>query len=275
MIPIPKLIEDDPNCKPSKPSSESAISRDSHQIMSKLKKVLGDLDPIEPKTNNEEIKKMQKRTAFVLGYQANTNEQDLLQPLQQYISLSLDDTYVTFGAQKDAGKLASAKTTALVLNEETLKNVEEVAPGDSKFEIKSKLGKKATKKANKLEREKTKGQDWYGMPATEVTDEIKRDLEVLKMRDALDPKRFYKKNSSKELPKYFQVGKYVDTPAEYYTDKVNSSGKSKNKTLVDELMADAEFKRYNKRKYEEIVTEKSKFVKKKDRKKFIKKQKLN
>ena len=101
--------------------------------------------------------------------------------------------------------MASAKTTALVLNEETLKNVEEVAPGDSKFEIKSKLGKKATKKANKLEREKTKGQDWYGMPATEVTDEIKRDLEVLKMRDALDPKRFYKKNSSKELPKYFQV----------------------------------------------------------------------
>ena len=73
----------------------------------------------------------------------------------------------------------------------------------------------------------------------------------------------------------FQVGKYVDTPAEYYTDKVNSSGKSKNKTLVGELMADAEFKKYNKRKYAEIVEEKSKFVKKKDRKKFIKKQKLN
>ena len=203
MIPIPRLIEDDPNCKPSKPSSESAIG-ESHQIMSNLKKVLGD-HPMEPKTNNEEIKKMQKRTAFVLGYQDNnTNEQDLL-PLQQYISLSLDDTYVTFGAQKDAGKLASAKTTALVLNEDTLKNVEEVAPGDSKFEIKPKMGKKAEKKAKKLEREKTKGQEWYGMPATEVTDEIKRDLEVLKMRDALDPKRFYKKNSSKELPKYFQV----------------------------------------------------------------------
>jgi len=274
MIPFPKLIEDDANCKPNKSYSESAIGARGHQIMSKLKQVLGNLDPIVPKINNEEIKKMQKRTAFVLSYKDNANEQDLL-PLQQYISLSLDDTYVTFGAQKDAGKLASAKTTALVLNEDTLKNVEEVAPGDSKFEIKSKLGKKATKKAKKLEREKTKGQDWYGMPATEVTDEIKRDLEVLKMRDALDPKRFYKKNSSKELPKYFQVGKYVDTPAEYYTDKVNSSGKSKNKTLVDELMADAEFKKYNKRKYAEIVEEKSKFVKKKDRKKFIKKQKLN
>ena len=209
MIPFPKLIEDDANCKPNKSYSESAIGARGHQIMSKLKQVLGNLDPIVPKINNEEIKKMQKRTAFVLGYQDNANEQDLL-PLQQYISLSLDDTYVTFGAQKDAGKLASAKTTALVLNEDTLKNVEEVAPGDSKFEIKSKLGKKATKKAKKLEREKTKGQDWYGMPATEVTDEIKRDLEVLKMRDALDPKRFYKKNSSKELPKYFQVKTSVE-----------------------------------------------------------------
>ena len=139
MIPFPKLIEDDANCKPNKSYSESAIGARGHQIMSKLKQVLGNLDPIVPKINNEEIKKMQKRTAFVLSYKDNANEQDLL-PLQQYISLSLDDTYVTFGAQKDAGKLASAKTTALVLNEDTLKNVEEVAPGDSKFEIKSKLG---------------------------------------------------------------------------------------------------------------------------------------
>lgn len=55
------------------------------------------------------------------------------------------------------------------------------------------------------EREKTKGKKWYGLPATEVTNEIKNDLEVLRMRSALDPKRFYKKNDLKVLPKYFQV----------------------------------------------------------------------
>jgi len=43
------------------------------------------------------------------------------------------------------------------------------------------------------------------MPATEMTDELKNDLEVLRMRSVLDPKHFYKKNDLKVLPKYFQV----------------------------------------------------------------------
>jgi hypothetical protein len=43
------------------------------------------------------------------------------------------------------------------------------------------------------------------MPATEITEEVKRDLEVLQMRSVLDPKTFYKKNDLKVLPKYFQV----------------------------------------------------------------------
>ena len=54
------------------------------------------------------------------------------------------------------------------------------------------------------------GDQWFNLPATEVTEEIKNDLEVLQMRGALDPKRFYKKNTNKELPKYFQVGRYVN-----------------------------------------------------------------
>lgn len=54
-------------------------------------------------------------------------------------------------------------------------------------------------------REKTKGVKWFNMPATEVTDEVKNDLEILQMRSVLDPKHFYKKNDFKVLPKYFQV----------------------------------------------------------------------
>jgi len=55
------------------------------------------------------------------------------------------------------------------------------------------------------EREKNKGDKWFNMPATEITEEVKRDLEVLQMRSVLDPKTFYKKNDLKVLPKYFQV----------------------------------------------------------------------
>ena len=64
----------------------------------------------------------------------------------------------------------------------------------------------------------------------------------------------------------------MDAPADYYTNKSNV--KSNKKTLVDELLADAEFKKYNKRKYAEIVEEKSKHMQRKDRKKFVKKQKI-
>ena len=59
------------------------------------------------------------------------------------------------------------------------------------------------------------------MPATEVTEEIKNDLETLQMRGALDPKRFYKKNANKELPKYFHMGRYVNNPVEFYSDRGN------------------------------------------------------
>lgn len=55
------------------------------------------------------------------------------------------------------------------------------------------------------EREKTKGKNWFHLPATEMTDEIKTDLEIIKMRSVLDPKHFYKKNDVDSLPKYFQV----------------------------------------------------------------------
>lgn len=56
-----------------------------------------------------------------------------------------------------------------------------------------------------IERAKSAGRNWFDMPAPEMTQELQRDLNILRMRHVLDPKRHYKKNSSKKLPKYFQV----------------------------------------------------------------------
>lgn len=129
------------------------------------------------------------------------------------------------------------------------------------FETKHSIGsyntsEKKLKEERRKERAKTKGNKWFGLPATEMTDEIKRDLEVLQMRSVLDPKRFYKKNDNKILPKYFQLGKVLDSPLDYYNNRMTK--KERKKTLVDELMADAEFTRYNKAKYAEIIKEKQK-----------------
>lgn len=109
------------------------------------------------------------------------------------------------------------------------------------------------------QREKQKmgtGAGWFNMKAPKITPEIRHDLEVLRMRSALDPKHFYKKNDMKALPKHFHIGKVVDSPIDFYSSRLTK--KERKKTIVDELMADAEFTKYNKRKYKEIIEEKKK-----------------
>lgn len=56
-----------------------------------------------------------------------------------------------------------------------------------------------------MEKEKTTGDGWFNMKAPELSQELKGDLQVLKMRGSLDSKRFYKKNDRDGFPKYFQV----------------------------------------------------------------------
>lgn len=106
------------------------------------------------------------------------------------------------------------------------------------------------------DRSNDKGKSWYNLPATEMTDEVKNDLEIIQMRSVLDPQHFYKKNDLRVLPKYFHVGKVLPSPLDYYNER--DTRKTKRKTLVDELMEDAQFQRFNKRKYTEILEEKKK-----------------
>ena len=118
------------------------------------------------------------------------------------------------------------------------------------------LSKKALQTKNRKERAKTKGKDWYNLPAPELTPEVRHDLQVIRMRSVLDPKHFYKKNDLKTIPKYFQIGKVMDSHLDYYSGRLTK--KERKRTIVDELMADAQFSKYNKRKYKEIIDEKKK-----------------
>ncbi|KAG0492613.1 hypothetical protein HPP92_005691 [Vanilla planifolia] len=64
------------------------------------------------------------------------------------------------------------------------------------------------RKLNKLLKKslkETAGKSWFEMPAPVITPEIKKDLEILKLRNVIDPKRHFKRGeNSKVLPKYFQ-----------------------------------------------------------------------
>ncbi|EDV99001.1 deoxynucleotidyltransferase terminal-interacting protein 2 [Drosophila grimshawi] len=125
---------------------------------------------------------------------------------------------------------------------------------------------------NRSERSKTKGSGWFDLPATEITREMRNELKIIQMRSVLDPKHFYKKNDLRVLPKYFQVGTVQHSPLDYYSERHTRKTK---KSLVDELLADEDFQKFNKRKYKEVIqrTDKSAHRKAMKKMKKLKKKK--
>eukprot|EP01018_Ginkgo_biloba_P037637 Gb_34113 [translate_table: standard] len=114
------------------------------------------------------------------------------------------------------------------------------------------------KKLNKLARKQVKdtsGAKWFDMPAQIITPELKKDLQLLKLRGVLDPKRHYKADDSKGLPKYFQVGTVIEPASEFYSARLTK--KERKATIADELLSDPALGQYRKRKYLEIQDEKS------------------
>ncbi|CAI9094547.1 OLC1v1030307C1 [Oldenlandia corymbosa var. corymbosa] len=89
------------------------------------------------------------------------------------------------------------------------------------------------------------------MPAPTITPELKKDLQLLKLRSVLDPKRHYKKGDSKSktLPKFFQMGTVIEPASEYYTGRL--SKKERKNTLADELLSDSNLTQY---RYEGMIT---------------------
>jgi hypothetical protein len=93
------------------------------------------------------------------------------------------------------------------------------------------------------------------LPKTNLTPELKRDFQLLKMRSVLDPKRFYKKDSSKGLPEFSQVGTVIEGPTEYFTSRLTN--KEKKRTLVEEVLQGEKKSGRFKSKYNEIQESKT------------------
>lgn len=111
------------------------------------------------------------------------------------------------------------------------------------------------KKLNKLARKQIKdtaGSGWFDMAAPTMTPELKKDLQLLKLRSTLDPKRHYKKadSKSKNLPKYFQIGTVIESASEFYSGRLTK--KERKSTLAEEILSDPKAKQYRKRKVREI-----------------------
>ncbi|XP_057697396.1 deoxynucleotidyltransferase terminal-interacting protein 2 [Corythoichthys intestinalis] len=169
----------------------------------------------------------------------------------------LGGLYITFDGSK-------SKTVSSSVNEQKEKtDLDEVMKNSvmvSDFEKKDSVppyseSKQALKQQRRVERGKTTGDSWFNMKAPELTKELTGDLKLLKMRASMDPKRFYKKNDRDGFPKYFQVATVVDNPVDFYHSRIPK--KQRKRTMVEELLADAEFRSNNKKKYHSIVAEKA------------------
>lgn len=88
------------------------------------------------------------------------------------------------------------------------------------------------------------------------------------MRNVLDSKRHYKKDSSKlVVPKFSQVGTLVAGPTEYFSARMTK--KERKRTLLEEVMETEDTTRKFKSKYGEIQAAKTS-GKKGDYKKMMK-----
>lgn len=101
----------------------------------------------------------------------------------------------------------------------------------------------------------TLGADWFNLPRTNLTPELKRDLQALRMRDvAAMGKQFFKKDARKDLiPEYSQVGTIIAGA----TDGVNSrlTRKEKKRTIVEEILSSENVGKL-KSKYQDIQEKK-------------------
>lgn len=109
------------------------------------------------------------------------------------------------------------------------------------------LSRGEKKKQARRKRDATAGAKWFDMPVKELDIEDKLTLDAIRLRDTLDPSRFYKKKSTEKISKHFHIGTVIEHPIDYYSSR--ATRKERKQTLIDELIADAEFKKNVKRRY--------------------------
>ncbi|KAH7087350.1 Fcf2 pre-rRNA processing-domain-containing protein [Paraphoma chrysanthemicola] len=109
----------------------------------------------------------------------------------------------------------------------------------------------AVKKQKYEEKKATAGAQWFNMPKTDLTPELQRDLQLLKMRNVLDPKRHYKKDNTKnDVPAFSQVGTIIEGATEFFSGRLTK--KERKQTILEEVISQEKESGRFQRKYEDI-----------------------
>lgn len=136
----------------------------------------------------------------------------------------------------------------------------EKSGGMSKLLNAPSLDERAAARAARKAAPDTAGKAWFDLPATAITDEVKADLRVLRLRSAFDPKKFYKKFDDTKFPKYFQFGTVVEGAQDFYSGRLTR--RERKRTLAEEVMADGHLTEVRKKRYNKMQEEASYWSKK-------------
>ena len=109
------------------------------------------------------------------------------------------------------------------------------------------------KKGAKRAPEQTAGDGWFGMRPAPMTEELKNDLAVIRNRNYLDPKKFYK--SADKQGNIVQLGTVIEGAAEYYSGRLTK--KQRRSNFTEEIMADPDSAKYAKKKFRSMAQEKT------------------
>lgn len=163
-------------------------------------------------------------------------------------SLQLPDTTTKNYNSKRSSGLPTTTTTTITSS--TFSSLARVPHPDTKQA--SKFAKK-----NNPPPPDTAGRQWYDLPATTITDEVKRDLRTLRLRSTFDPKVFYKKTDSGKFPKYFQMGRVIEGATDFYSGRLTNS--QRKRTFTDEIMADPHLDQVRKKRFNKLQEERGKW----------------
>jgi hypothetical protein len=132
------------------------------------------------------------------------------------------------------------------------------------------------KRDRRIESEKTAGSKWFEMPAVPrsaseskpgktkgkankypsnngpTAEEMTREIQAIRLRNAMDPKRFYRGGNGaggKGMPAFAQMGRIISSNMEPASTLARSE---RGRNVIDELVKDTQTAAYTKRKFSEV-----------------------
>merc|ERR1711892_12139 len=117
--------------------------------------------------------------------------------------------------------------------------------------LKYAMSSHAKAKEAAAKKKETAGKRWFDMGRVEMDEQMKNDVKLLKYRQVWESSTKAKKSDRRGAAPFFQVGTIMDSAENFYSSRLTK--KQRGATLVDQLMADVDFRRTQRKKKAKMV----------------------